>query len=63
MYGGCRGGIVILWISFLPFLPNHPTFTGLVPVPVNDSQKSKSIDYTLLELWELELVQAALWFI
>lgn len=34
-----------------------------VPVPLNDSHKSKSIDYTLVERWELELMQAALWFI
>ncbi len=34
-----------------------------VPVPLNDSHKSKSIDYTQVELWEPELIQAALWFI
>lgn len=34
-----------------------------VPVPLNDSHKSKSIGYTQVELWELELMQTALWFI
>ncbi len=63
IYGGCRGGIVIPWINFLPFLTNHPTFPGQEFLPLFDSHKSKSIDYTQVELWELELMQTALWFI
>lgn len=41
---------------------SHISRTG-VPLPLNDSHKSKSIDYTIVGLWEQELMQAALWFI
>ena len=41
---------------------SHISRTG-VPLPLNDSHKSKSIDYTIVGLWELELMQAALWLI
>lgn len=49
----------------LPSILNHSSHISrtTVPAPLNDSHKSKSIDYTLVELWELELMQAALWFI
>lgn len=41
---------------------SHISRTG-VPVPLNESHKSKSIDYALVEVWEQELIQLALWFI
>lgn len=52
-------------VAQLPSILNkssHISRTG-VPVPVNDSHKSKSIHYIFVERWEPELARAASWFI
>lgn len=50
-------------VDLLPSILNKSSHISRtrVPVPLYDSHKFKSIDYILVELWELELMQVALW--
>lgn len=56
-----RAGIVILSLSFLPFLKKkpHPTFPGQEFQSLNDFHTSQSIDYAPAYRWKPVLTQEA----